>query len=98
MVITIATMALGVAIFNTGFNVRQSLVVFLDDTKKAMKYDVQVAFKDPVPMKNALRQFSSVANLKRIEEWSGGKGRLQSGKIPTTNTTNLLFSYLLLFQ
>src|SRR5262249_26497216 len=39
LMVTVATMALGVAIFSTGFNVRQSLWKLLFDVREAMKYD-----------------------------------------------------------
>ena len=42
LAVTVAAMALGVAIFNTGFNVQQSLRVLLSDVNNSMKHDVQV--------------------------------------------------------
>ncbi|MEP7190634.1 MAG: FtsX-like permease family protein, partial [Roseiflexaceae bacterium] len=85
LAITVATMALGVAIFSTGFNVRQALVVFLTDTRNSMKHDVQVVFKDQIPLEQALAPFRSVSNISRIEAWNGGRGRIQTGRISTTN-------------
>jgi putative ABC transport system permease protein len=85
LAITVATMALGVAIFSTGFNVRQALVVFLTDTRNSMKHDVQVVFKDQIPLEQALAPFRSVSNISRIEPWNGGRGRIQTGRISTTN-------------
>lgn len=84
LAITVATMALGVAIFSTGFNVRQALVVFLADTRNSMKYDVQVVLKQQMPPKQALAPFQSIGNVSRIETWNGGRGRLQTRSISTT--------------
>lgn len=85
LAITVATMALGVAIFSTGFNVRQALVVFLSDTRNSMKYDVQVVLKDQIPLEQALASFKSTHNVSRIESWNGGKGRLQTTSVSTTS-------------
>lgn len=85
LAITVATMALGVAIFSTGFNVRQALVVFLSNSRDSMKHDVQVVFKDQIPLAHALAPFESIRNVSRIEAWNGGKGRLQTASISTTN-------------
>lgn len=87
---TIATMALGVAIFSTGFNVRQSLVVFLAENRNAMKHDVQVVFKEQIPLAQALAPFENLANVSRVEAWNGGRGRLQTGRISTTNGIGLV--------
>ncbi len=78
-------MALGVAIFSTGFNVRQALVVFLADSRNAMKHDVQVVLKKQMPPEQALPPFQSVGNVSRIETWNGGRGRLQTKSISTTS-------------
>ncbi len=85
LAITVATMALGVAIFSTGFNVRQALIVFLADNRNSMKHDVQVVLKDQIPLEQALAPFSAVSNISRVEAWNGGRGRLQTGRISTTN-------------
>ncbi|MFH1908224.1 MAG: ABC transporter permease [Chloroflexota bacterium] len=78
-------MALGVAIFSTGFNVREALIVLLAENRNSMKYDVQVVFKDQIPLEQALAPFSAVSNISRVEAWNGGRGRLQTGIISTTN-------------
>ncbi|MEK7785386.1 MAG: ABC transporter permease, partial [Chloroflexota bacterium] len=78
LAVTVATMALGVAIFSTGFNVREALIVFLAENRNSMKYDVQVVFKDQIPLEQALAPFSGVSNISRVEAWNGGRGRLQT--------------------
>ncbi len=85
LAVTVATMALGVAIFSTGFNVRQALIVFLAENRNSMKHDVQVVLKNQIPLEQALAPFSAVSNISRVEAWNGGRGRLQSGRISTTN-------------
>jgi len=75
---TVITIALGVAIFSAGFNVRESLIEFLADTKSSMKYDVQVVLKDSVARDKALAPFNNLQNVQRVETWNGGRGRLQS--------------------
>ena len=82
---TLATIALGVAIFSAGFNVRQSLIIFLEDTKNAMKYDVQLVLKDQIASGKALAPFHDLNNVQRIETWNGGRGRLQSSAVSTNN-------------
>lgn len=85
LAITVATMALGVAIFSTGFNVRQSLVEFLARTSDSMKHDVQVVFKEQISLQKALAPFKSTDNVSRVEAWNGGRGRLQTGVISAAN-------------
>ncbi len=85
LAVTVLTMALGVAIFSTGFNVRQSLANMLADLDRAMKYDVQVVLNGPMPRDLALAPFAGVANVERIETWSGGRGELQSHLVSTSS-------------
>ncbi len=80
LIVTVAAMALGVAIFSTGFNVRQSLWMLLSDVREGMRHDVQVVFRAQMPRDRALAPFHSIANVRRIETWNGGRGELQ-GKI-----------------
>lgn len=85
MLVTIITMALGVAIFSTGFNVRESLVVLLLDIKNNMRYDVQVVLKEQIPKEQALSPFKDIQNVSRIEAWNGGFGALQTKIIATAD-------------
>ena len=84
LAVTILAMALGVAIFNTGFNVRQSLWNLLANVKNEMKYDVQVVLSKQVSGEEALRPFQSLNNVKKIELWNGGRGEIQT-KLLSTN-------------
>ncbi len=81
--VTIGTMGLGVAIFSTGFNVREALVRFLADAKNSMRHDVQIVLSKSMGRDEAVSRFQKLANVKRIETWNGGKGRLQTGRVST---------------
>ncbi len=85
LAITVLTMALGVAIFSTGFNVRQSLALLLADVRNGMKHDVQVVLRDQIPKEQALAVFRSVPNVARIEAWNGGRGEMESKTIATND-------------
>lgn len=87
---TMVTIALGVAIFSAGFNVRQSLIVFLKDTKNAMRYDVQLVLKDQIASEKALTSFHDMNNVQRIETWNGGRGRLQSSVVSANNGIGII--------
>ncbi len=76
--VTVATMALGIAIFDTGFNVRQSLADMLHDFSGSMTHDVQVVLGKPVPAAEALAPFAGLAGVRHVETWNGGRGELQS--------------------
>lgn len=84
MLITMATMALGVAIFLTGFNVRQSLSVFLDDSARSLKYDIQILMNEDLPSQVAYSQFESIEGVNYIEGWFRGKAEVQSDDIATS--------------
>lgn len=88
--ITVITMALGVAIFSTGFNVRSSLSALLADVKNGMKHDVQVVLNDQIPKEDALLPFRNIANISRIETWNGGKGELQSKVVSTSDGVGIV--------
>lgn len=83
LAVTVAAMALGVAIFNTGFNVQQSLKELLLDVKNSMKHDVQVVLINQMPKEEALKHFSSIDNIRRIETWNGGRGQMQNMIVST---------------
>lgn len=87
---TVVTIALGVAIFSAGYNVRQSLIEFLEDTQNAMKYDVQLVLKDQISSEVALAPFQGLNNVQRIETWNGGRGRLQSSVVSTNNGIGII--------
>jgi len=88
--VTVATMMLGVAIFDTGFNVKQSLTVFLQQNEDSMRYDVLVVLKKRVAEQEALKPFKTLENLKRIETWSGGKGQLIVSGYSTRNRLSVV--------
>lgn len=90
LAITVAVMALGVAIFSTGFNVRASLVTLLEDINNCMKHDVQVVLKDQISRERALSVFSGIKNVERIETWNGGRGELQSRVVATSSGVGIV--------
>ncbi len=78
LAVTLLTMALGVAIFSTGFNVRQSLALLLQETEDSMRYDVRVVFEEPITAAQADDLFRPLANVTVIEAWNGGRGEMQT--------------------
>ena len=87
---TMATMALGVAIFLTGFNVRASLSEFLDKTGQSMKYDIKVLLKQSLPPEIAIAPFKDIDAIKSIEGWLGGVGRIQNDSLSTASPIGLI--------
>lgn len=90
LTITVVAMALGVAIFSTGFNVRASLAMLLADFSHSMKHDVQVVLKDRISRERALSVFGAIKNVDRIEMWNGGRGELQSQVVSTSSGTGIV--------
>ncbi len=90
VVVTALSTALGVAIFSTGFNLRQSLFDFLTSTRDSMRFDVQVATARPVPREAFLQVFSRLSGIDRTEFWSGGKGELQTRVVGTSDGIGLV--------
>jgi putative ABC transport system permease protein len=83
LAVTVATMALGVGIFYTGFNIQQSLKSWLAGVSSSMKHDVQVVLSEQLPAEEALKYFEGLDNVGRIETWNGGRGAMQSGIVAT---------------
>ncbi|MBI5057772.1 MAG: ABC transporter permease [Nitrospirae bacterium] len=83
LAVTVAAMALGVAIFSTGFNVQQSLKYLLSDVNNSMKHDVQVVLINQMPKEEALKYFRGIDNISRIETWNGGRGAMQNMIVST---------------
>lgn len=92
MIVTIVTMALGVAIFLTGFNVRASLSDFLDNISRSMKYDIKIVLEKPQLPKTAMAPFKNIEAVKSIEGWIGGVGRTQSGVVSTTSGIGMIIA------
>ncbi len=83
LAVTVTAMALGVAIFSTGFNVERSLKVLLADVNNSMKHDVQVVLNNQIPKEEALKYFNGIDNVSRIETWNGGRGAMQNKIVKT---------------
>lgn len=77
LMVTIITMALGVAIFSTGFNVRQSLWELLSSLETELQYDVQVVLKKQITKEDASKPFKSLTNVKSIDFWNNGGKHLK---------------------
>lgn len=75
--LVVATTGLGVALFATGFNVRESLAQFLGSTSDAMRFDLQVVLSESVD-RSALEAPFAGLPFARTEIWTGGRGELQS--------------------
>jgi putative ABC transport system permease protein len=84
LTITIVSMALGVAVFSTGFNVRQSLWNLLYDYKNEIQYDVQVVLNKPVSETEAKKALENIPQIQKMGFWLGGNGEIQS-KIASTD-------------
>ena len=83
LTVTVFAMAFGVAIFSTGFNVRQSLWELLTGYKEEMRYDVQVVLNKAISKDEALEPLGSLENVKQVETWIGGRGEIQSKILST---------------
>ncbi|MBL1418963.1 MAG: FtsX-like permease family protein [Alphaproteobacteria bacterium] len=90
MLVTMLTMALGVGIFLTGFNVRESLSQFLTNSSNSMQYDLKVVLKNTVPPETASAPFNDIAAISSIEGWLDGVGRVQTDAIATANSIGLV--------
>jgi putative ABC transport system permease protein len=88
--VTILAMALGAAIFDTGFNVRQSLWTLLSGVKEEMRFDVQVVLTSPIQRTDFLKWFENIDNVKTIEPWIGGRGAVQSKINKTDNGAGII--------
>ncbi|MHB8127995.1 MAG: ABC transporter permease, partial [Mobilitalea sp.] len=90
LAIMITSMALGVAIFSTGFNVRQSLSNLVQNVDKSLQYDVQVVLSDPMTFEESEKLFGSLENLAYSEGWNGGMGLIQSNQVSTDNEIGII--------
>lgn len=83
LTVVIISMALGVAVFNTGFNVRQSLWELLYNLQNELQYDVQVVLNKQISTEEAVKPFETLQNVKSISTWNGGSGMLQTKLLST---------------
>jgi putative ABC transport system permease protein len=81
--IAIGATALGVAIFVTGFNMRESLYRFLTSSRDAMRYDLQVVLLKPMDTQRFAQVFAGLSGVAASEFWNGGRGALQSKVVGT---------------
>jgi len=90
LAITMVAMALGVAIFSTGFNVQQSIKNLLSDARNSLRYDVVVALTNQIPKEQALKYFAGIKNVNRIETWNGGRGEMESLVVATDKGSGIV--------
>lgn len=90
LIILVISMGMGVAIFNTGFNVRQSLSNLIGNVHTALQYDIQVVLEKPVSMDEATKLFSEIEGLDAIEGWNSGSGVMQSNQVSTDNEIGII--------
>ncbi len=90
LIITIAALALGIAIFNSGFNLRQSLITALDEIRSSLNYDVQVILKDQLSFDQVAKHFDSIDNVDQMEAWSGGTCVVHTGKYNYANEISVI--------
>jgi putative ABC transport system permease protein len=82
---TLLTMSLGVGIFGTGFNIRQSLSVFLANVDSSLEHDIQIVLNKPVTRDTVENLLSGIEGISQIELWNGGTGKLQTEIAGTNN-------------
>ncbi|MCH7741548.1 MAG: ABC transporter permease [Proteobacteria bacterium] len=87
---TLLTMALGIGIFGTGFNIRHSLSVFLANIDTSMKHDLQIVLNKPVAVREIEKILSSVQGVDKAEFWNGGTGMLQTRIFGTSDGIGLI--------
>ena len=87
---TILTMALGIGIFGTGFNIRHSLSVFLTNIETSLKHDLQIVLNEPVAVQEIEKILSSVQGVDKAEFWNGGTGMLQTRIFGTSDGIGLI--------
>jgi len=90
LAVTVLAMALGVAIFNTGFNVRASLALLLDEVRTSARHDVEVVLNRPMDRQRALAPFRGLEGVARVETWNGGRGELQSQVVATAEGVGIV--------
>ncbi len=82
LALTLLTMALGVAMFSTGFNVRQSLATLLQEAGDSMRYDVRVTLKQPITDQQSRVLFGTLSNVRTIEGWNYVIGQVGGSGMP----------------
>ncbi|MFA5902349.1 MAG: FtsX-like permease family protein [Desulfobacula sp.] len=90
VLITILTMSLGVAVFNTGFNVRQSIKSILQASSRSMNYDILISLTAPQQPSLIQPILAPIKGINRIEAWSGGRGVIQTGMAETTDEAGII--------
>jgi putative ABC transport system permease protein len=90
LAVTVISMAIGVAIFDSGFNVRESLKDLLNDVSASMRHDVQVVLINQMPEDAAAGYFKGIGNISRVEAWNGGRGAMQNMIVSTDDGVGIV--------
>ena len=90
LAVSILAMALGVAIFSTGFNVRQSIKSILQASSRSMNYDILISLMYPEPFSQVQSVLAPIRGINRIEAWSGSQGVIRTGMMETTDEAAIL--------
>ena len=76
LALTLATLALGGAIFISVFNLRESLVVFIEQIGKYFLADANVGFYQPYRLQEIEQYILQIPGVKRVEGWAGANAEL----------------------
>jgi len=76
LVLTLTTLALGGAIFISVFNLRVSMVVFIDQISKYFLADANVYFNQPYRLNEIENYILQIPGVKRVEGWAGTNAEL----------------------
>jgi putative ABC transport system permease protein len=74
--LTLTTLALGGAIFIAVFNLRESMVVFIEQIGKYFLADANVGFYQPYRMQEIEQYLLQIPGVTRVEGWSGADAEL----------------------
>jgi len=75
MLLTLAALALGGAIFIAVLGIRQSLLNAIATMQRVKNYDVEIHFSQPYPMTHIEREALRVPGVTAVESWGGSDAR-----------------------
>jgi putative ABC transport system permease protein len=88
--LTLTTLVLGGAIFVGVYNLRMSMVEFVDQISKYFLSDVNVTFNQAYPVQKVEQIALRVPGVVRSEAWTGGSGDLLDASGVAVETVSLL--------
>ncbi len=90
LVLTMATLALGGAIFISVFNLRESLVVFVEQIGKYYLADANVSLQQPYRLQELEQYIMQIPGVKRVEGWAGANAELLRADGVGTDNVSLI--------